>query len=366
MFTYPIGNIAPKGAQEKILITMTPTALFTVGFTLTFASGTLTMDWKDGSATENFVSGVELTHQYVSAGTNIAEISGDLENITQFVANNNRITNITDLKTGVCAFDLSSNLLSGALNMANAPVKDTFVVTSNSGLTAVNHALSGNLQTTIYRINNTGITGVHDLSNQPIAGSLSAAGCPSITGFTFASSGNGTLTDTQLFNSGFTTIDLSAINISGRLWANSNASTTTLTLATSGNGLLNDVRLYSSGYTALNFANTPCGGSWWVNDCSSIASMDFSNVGNTALTNWLFNNCNQTNFDFSVFPTSDGINMDLRNNSFTATEHDNQLINLDAQGWINGTLQIITGNTARTAASDVAHANLITNGWTIT
>jgi hypothetical protein len=366
--TFPlkvIGILKSKVPEEKILVTMTPTAGFTVGFNLTF-TGSIDIDFKDGGGKEALTSGVEKTHLYASAATYIAEISGDLANITQFTADNNRITTITDLKTGVCVFDLSSNLISGVLDMTNAPITDNFIITNNTGLTGVTHAASGNIITQVYRIDNTGITGVHSLANTPIEGQLFASGCPNITGFTFASSGNGILTDTRLFNSGFTTIDLSGINISTKLWVNSNSGATTLLLASSGNGLLNDVRLFSSGYTSLDFSNTPCGGSWWANSCTALTTINFSNPGNTALTNWLFNNCNQTNFDFSVFPTSNGINVDLRTNSFTSTEHDNQLINLDAQGWVNGTLQITSGNTARTSASDTAYNNLITNGWTIT
>lgn len=352
--------------QPDISITLDMSTPSVAGFNLTFASGNLFMDWDDGGGLIPFVSGVELLKTYVTPGTKNIKISGDLINIVIFLADNSKITGIANLKTGVSQFDLSNNLISGILNMATVLIKEILIVSNNTALTGINHAVSGNLITQIYRIDNTGINGTHDLSNNPIEGQLFGFNCPALTGFTFAPSGNGMLTDTRLSNSGFIIVDLSGINISGRLWADSMASATSLILASSGNGLLNDVRLFNSGYTALDFSNTPCGGFWWVNGCSSLASMDFSNPGNTALTFWLFNNCNQTNFDFSVFPTSDGINMDLRSNSFTATEHDNQLINLDNQGWINGTLQIITGNTARTAASDAAHANLLVNGWTIT
>lgn len=48
--------------------------------------------------------------------------------------------------------------------------------------------------------------------------------------------------------------------------------------------------------------------------------------------------------------------------SLTSTEKDNIYIDLDANGVINGTLQLDSG---RTSASDTARANLITKGWSI-
>ena len=65
--------------EEAILVTMTPTAGFTVGFTLNF-TGSIDIDFKDGGGKEALTNGLEKTHLY-AAGTYIAEITGDLTNI---------------------------------------------------------------------------------------------------------------------------------------------------------------------------------------------------------------------------------------------------------------------------------------------
>ena len=91
MLTYPVGFLSPKVAP--ILITMDMSTPSTAGINLTFASGSIRIDWKEGGGKVPFVSGVELTHTYITPGTYIAEISGDLENITKFIADNSNITN---------------------------------------------------------------------------------------------------------------------------------------------------------------------------------------------------------------------------------------------------------------------------------
>lgn len=260
--------------EEKILITMIPTASYTVGFTLTFASGTLTIDWKDGSATENFVSGIELMHTYTSASTYVAEITGDLENITKFIADNNRITNIENLVSLIADTTfLNVNLLT-SLDLSNYPVKTAFNISNNSSLSYV----------------------------------------------TFASSGNEILNSCIFNNCSLISMDFSNVNISGVFTGRINPGLSSLVFSPSGNGVLTSF------------------------DCRL---------------------CDLPDVDFTVFPVSNGVTIQLQSNSFTATEHDNQLINLYNWGSINGNLVIISGNTARTSASDTAYNWLIANGWTI-
>lgn len=153
---------------EKILITIAPTAGFTVGFNLTF-SGSVYIDFKDGDGKEALTSGVEKTHLYAIAGTYIAEISGDLENITKFIADNNRITSISNLKTGLLEdLRVNNNLITGTLNLVNAPVQKRFECQENSGLTGITFASFGNQKLTYIRVFNCNLTGALNLSTVPI------------------------------------------------------------------------------------------------------------------------------------------------------------------------------------------------------
>jgi len=265
-----------QNVVDKILVTMTPTASFTAGITLTFDSGTLTIDWKDGSAPENFTSDVEKTHLYASAGTYIAEISGNLSSITSFDADTSKIALISGFKTGLLTlFDLVNNVYNGVLDLSNAPIAISCNVGVNSNLTQVIFASSGNSLVTFFV------------------------------------------------------------------------------------GYLTKVSTY-------DFTNVPIGGVFYAYIISTLTTLTFAPSGNGALTDFRVYNTNIPPIDFLVFASSNGSSIRVSGNSWTATEHDNQLINLDATGWINGTLNIIAGNTARTSASDAAYNNLIAKGWTIT
>ena len=415
MFTYPIGLNSNKAAEEKILITMTPTASFLAGINLTFASGTLTIDWKDGSSTENFVTGVELTHTYVIASTYIAEITGDLDNITKFIADNSRITFISGMQTGLLTdLRVSNNLYSGVLDLSLAPVSGIVFGHVNAGLTDVVFASSGNGTTTNLNFRNCDLTGTFDASNINVSGVVQFSTNPNLTGFTFASSGNGTVTDLDFNTCDITgNFSLAYVPVSTSVYLYKNSNLTGITFATSGNSV-GVVQAYQCDLTGvLDLSNKPVSGGVRFETNSNLKGITFSTTGNGTATDFRASNCDLTgtldmsnlpfdgatflvyanpnltsivpassgngdigtyrvrdnaisNINFTVYTSSDGCVIGMINNGFTFTEHDNQLINLDSTGWINGTLDIITGNTSRTPASDTAYNNLISNGWTIT
>lgn len=192
-FPLKIGGFLKSKTSDAILITMTPTALFTAGISLTFASGTLTIDWKDGSTPENFVSGFELTHQYVSAGTYIAEITGDLENITKFIADNSKIVSIGGFKSGILTdFDISNNLYVGVLDLRDAFISAGFSAYNNSALTDILIASSGNGNISSLYIHNTGLS-EFDLKDATIGSTVNdfyTYSCPNLMLIKFAASGN--------------------------------------------------------------------------------------------------------------------------------------------------------------------------------
>ncbi len=185
--------------EKKILVTMTPTANFTAGITVNFASGTITIDWKDGSSPENFTSGVEKTHTYVSAGTYVAEIYGNLGNITIFVADSCRITKIENMKTGLLtSLVLHTNLMSGELDLSLCKISGSFLAYTQSSNFSVKFASSGNGLMTNVHIGSSNYVGIPDFSNVPLSGGLIANGNTGSTGFIFSTTGNGTFSSINL------------------------------------------------------------------------------------------------------------------------------------------------------------------------
>lgn len=412
-FTYPVGNLATAEAVivDKILITMDMSTPSTAGINTTF-TGSLNIDWKEGGGVVPFTSGVELTHTYTTPGTYIAEITGDLVNITKFLADTSKITNVQNFKTGLLAqLNLTSNLFAGVLDLSASPVSSVILLFLNSGLTGITFASSGNgtvinfqahlcgligilnldviTSATVYFNNNPGLTGVNfktgshisnfrgyfcnltgvvDFSNITMSGLLSINNNSLLTGLNFATSGNSVFKFFTATNCNLTGIlDLSNNPISSSFNISGNSLLTGITFASSGNGTITALQLSLCNLTGtLDLSNVPISTFFSLVSNPNLTGITFSGSGNGVITSFFAYSCSLTNIDFSVFPTSDNSDIRVYSNSFTATEHDNQLINLDVTGWINGTLNIITGNTARTSASDTAYNNLIANGWTIT
>jgi hypothetical protein len=258
--------------QDKILVTLDMSTPSTAGFKLTF-SGSVYIDFKDGAGIEALTSGVEKTNTYTTPGTYIVEITGDFSTITEFAADDSKITAINGLQLGTVSNFFVQNNIFTSLDLSNV------VFSSAAVLLYIN---------------------------------------ANFTNLTMPSSGS--INNFQCYFTSLSTINVSGVTISGIFIVRSQATLTSINLG----------------------------------------------VGNGALTDFRINNTGLPNVDFSVFATSDGVSIQCQSCGWTATEHDNQLINLDATGWINGALNVITGNAARTAASDTAYNNLIANGWTIT
>jgi hypothetical protein len=223
-----------------------------------------------------------------------------------------------------------------------------------------------NLNTTeLLKVRNSNITGSIDLSTAISLYSLDFLLNNGITDIKFPE--NGVLMNViQIGATGISNLDLSNTVISGRLDAGSIPSLISVSFKSSGNGIVNNLKFAGSGLTILDLTNVPISGTFDVSLSSNLSNLTFASSGNGSLSVFKAQLCDLPNIDFTVFANSDNVNITLQSNNFTATEHDNQLINLDATGWINGSLTIIAGNTARTAASDTAFNNLITKGWTIT
>jgi hypothetical protein len=355
---------------DQIVITTNQSSLQTVGITLAFSTGTLTVDWDDGSANENFTTGVEKTKNYAGTGTYEIKISGDLTEITRFIADNSRITSITGLKTGLLTdFRINDNLYSGTLDMSNAPVSGLFHIHVNAGLSGIISASSGNGTLNDVRLYGTSITSL-DLNTPdiPISGIFFGPNNASFTSISFASSGNGTLTYFTMSSTGLTSLDLNTpdIPISG-IFSIRNGSLTSIDFANAGNGSVSQMYLDNNDLIFIDFKDISFAGitRLWIYSNFTLGDIDISGVSGN-INSFRGYSCDLTNIDFSGLSTPINPEVSIQSNNMTSTEVDDQIINLDNTGWINGILNIAGTNAARTSASDTAYNNLIANGWTIT
>ena len=110
------------------------------------ASGSIFVDWDDGSALEEFVlapGGVAVGHTYGGAGTYVMKITDSYGNVTSITAN--------------------SSSISAAASFNLMPLLNTFLATSNS-LTDISFLASNTSLATLF-LNANGITDISPLAN---------------------------------------------------------------------------------------------------------------------------------------------------------------------------------------------------------
>ena len=290
---YIINQYIAKDYANIIKVTMTPTNNFTAGINVTFASGTVTIDWGDGTI-ENFTSGTEKTHLYSTAGTYVAEISGSITNITKFIADTSKITKIENLKTGLLTdFRIFSNLYSGTLDMSLAPISATFYTYSNANLTGITFATTGNAKVTSMSCRACNLTGNLNLSNVPIGATFEMDTNSGLTGITFASSGNTIVTYLTLNNCGLSgTLDLTNVPIGTNFQVHNNSSLSGITFASSGNTKVTNFLAYSCGLSGtLDLSNVPIGTLFKIYSNSSLSGITFASSGNSIVTTFQAYSC---------------------------------------------------------------------------
>ncbi len=284
----------------------------TAGFNLTFASGNLFMDWDDGGGLIPFVSGVELLKIYTTPGTKNIKISGSLENITAFVADSSKITTVINLKTSLLtALFLNLNLLSGNLDLSLAPISGTLALQSNSGLTSITFATSGNALMTIIGLELCDLTAL-DFSNVPVSGLLRVYSNPNLATLLFATSGNSKVTDFQGQSCAYSTLDFSNVPIGGSFLAHSNPNLATLIFSTSGNSIVTSFQAHTCVYATLDLSNVPIGGLFLIHLNPNLTSIIFATSGNSKMTAGALRSCNFSTLDFSNVPVG-GV-LQLNNN----------------------------------------------------
>jgi hypothetical protein len=104
---------------------------------------------------------------------------------------------------------------------------------------------------------------------------------------------------------------------------------------------------------ALNISNTSVSGD--IADINTLTSLTYLHLGDTSVSD----------YTSTTLPAWSSCNIQLQNLSLTATEVDNFLIDLNDAGGSNGTVDL-SGNAARTSASDTAVSSLTSRGWTVT
>jgi hypothetical protein len=247
--------------DNVIKVTCTPTANFGVGIAVYFASGTITIDWKDGSAPQNFTSSTEIVHTYVSAGTYIAEISGDILNITQFKADNARLTNIQNFKTGALTYlSLNNNLFTGILDLSNCKIGvncQLFIHTLGSVtkiiLPTANIANGNIIRVRAYA--NIYLTEIENLNRFPISGEFMIETNTSMQIPVFSSNGNTYITYLTAYGCAFSgTLDLSNVPVYGNMEIYNMTGLTGITFKSSGNYRIAGFKFYGNNLGYVNFA----------------------------------------------------------------------------------------------------------------
>ncbi|NHZ86028.1 MAG: hypothetical protein GWP19_09120, partial [Planctomycetia bacterium] len=287
---------------EAIVLNTDQTILQQIGIELVFAAGSLIAIWGDG-ANSPFVSGIELTYDYASTDDYKISIIGDLINITEFIADNNRITAINRIKTGLLtSFDVENNLIFGTLDLSNSKISNNFVVKSNS-ITNIIFASSGNEIVNIFHANSCNLTEL-DLSNVPINGDFNVSSNANLQSINFAISGNNTIHafHTELCN--LTSLNLSNVPVSFLFYTYQNPNLTSIIFASSGNSIVNNFRAFSCNLTSLDLSNVPISTKLRLGSNPNLASIIFAPSGNGNVSNMNIFECNLTALDLSNVPIS--------------------------------------------------------------
>ncbi len=297
---------SPTAAIKGIFITMNMSTPSTAGFNLTF-TGSIDIDFKEGGGLEALTSGVEKTHVYTTPATYITEITGDLGNITKFIADNSKITFISGLVTGLLTdFKINNNLFSGVLDMSLAAISGIFYVNNNTELTDITFAGSGNGTVTDFRAHICGIVGNFDVSNITVGTAFRTFSNPLLTDITFASSGNSKLTIFESYSCDLTgNFSLSNVSVSGYFDIRGNSNLTGIAYASSGNTIITTFRGFSCNFSSLDFSNVPIGSLFIAHSNSNMTGITFATSGNSKLTTFQVQSCNLTGtLDLSNNPIS--------------------------------------------------------------
>ena len=291
-----------KGMVEVGTLTTDQTTLQQVGINRT-CTGIAEIHWGDGSFTRT-TSGAEATHDYGGTGTYDIKLGAESDTATtKLIADNSRLSSISGLKTGLLTdFRVHQNLLTGTLSMVDAPVSGIFHTYLNPNLTEITYATTGNGTLNNIQVYSCNLSSLN-FANVPIEGVLFAYSNPNLSSVIFATSGNGTLTNTRLYSTSIVTLDFTNVPIGDLFYAYSIPTLNSITFASTGNALLTDIRIYSTGLSTINLANNPTGGTNWFYDNPNLTTITFASTGNSPITSYRSYDCpNLSSIDFTNTP----------------------------------------------------------------
>lgn len=313
-------------APEEIVITTTSTSA-------TWSPASVV---KSGSTLAWTLSG-DITPTAYNVNDPTIDLSANTGTVTIKVTSDDDLAGLTTLR--LASLDITS------LDVSKATDLTDFWCTGNGALTSIT-GLSDLTSLTSIRLNSNGLTGTFDISSI-----LSG-----VTNFQF------------LNGNAFTTVIVTGRTDITKLGLYTNSSLTTIT------GLadctsLDYINVSScANLTTLDIPNTTSLAYLSVTS-TGITSLDFT--GLTGLTDLLANSCGFTSVDTSPATSLDYIA--LFNNALDQTSVNNLILDADARGLTNGTLNYSGGTNASPSATedttnDVlnAYISLVADGWTVT
>ncbi len=364
---------------------------------ITTTVDTATWDFGDGSGE---VVSNNPTHVYADTNTYGVKMTlPDIETLTKIDWGTDGITGALDISEMVNISDIRLNNNTALTSVVNPSSTATFSFykvdfcditgnldlsplvnlggelrfNNNANLTSITNPTS-NKAINRYQASSCDLTGALDLSGLTgLGGFVTFNSNPNLTSIAHPTSSQSITHYEAIGCSSLTSLDLSGLTgLSSRFRVNSCASLSSITMPT----------------TASAFAT------WYAFTCGLTGVLDLSGLtglagdvrvyGNSAMTSitnpstsgvfsrYLAESCDLGYIDFTVFSgTSNGVEIRLQNNGMTATEVNHILVDLDASGWINGSVNLSGTNSAPDGTSGgfdglTAKTNLITNGWTVT
>ena len=326
------------------------------------------------SETFDNVTYINLISDNIYGNFDFSPFSGSCN--TLYIYNNPNLTSITNPTSSVniAVYQAYNCDLTGALDLSTLTgFGGYFNVFGNSNLTSITNPVSSQVFTH-YRAYNCNLTGTLDLSTLTgLGGFVFLHSNPNLTSVVNPVSSQ-VIPQYRVNNCDLTgTLDLSTLTgLGGLVYLYSNPNLTSIVNPVSSQ-VFSRYYAYNCDLTGtLDLSGlTGLGGLLFLYSNPNLTSI-VNPVSSQVFSRYYAYNCDLGYIDFSTFTgTSDGILIQLQNNNMTVTEVNHILVDLDNNGWINGTLNISGTNAAPDGTSGgfdgiTAKANLIANGWVVT
>ena len=357
--------IAPEQWVFKTIIDVPTDGAFTPNVT---AIGGEVVTW-------TLIEGYNETINSLNKADRVGLLSNELNGTCQNVV----VTFSTNDADNITEIDLQNDFICDELDLSILTSVAKVLISGNPFTSLV--MPTGNLITQFNASSNVGLTTM-DLSNNTFQTILIFNSCTSLTSVNFGSDANtGKLTDIRMNGCDLTgTLDFSRFtNFQTRFWCYSNPNLTAITF-----GVNTNTAGFSFFYVSdndltgtLDLSNVNIGnGSFRAQGNSNLTSI-LNPSNNNLFTQYKADGCNLGYIDFTTLPLMTDINggdIELENNSMSATDVNHILVDLDSisSGGFTGRTIILNGSNAAPDGISggydglTAKANLITKGFTVT